>query len=171
MYLVLTCMPRDSYRRRLRSLLLYLCDVFRALINSLVCWFCTSALGLVLFQICYSGINVTSSLLLLVFVVFPTYSQLSVRKRSSSPNSVIPKQCTDYHATNSALHPISLFCFRVMLRVKSFPGVCFYIYIYCDAIEWETLDTRKRDVQAHYFRLSAFRRGNETNRQIGFQCR
>ena len=44
-------MPGESYRRRLRSLLLYLCYVFRALINSLVCWFCTSALGLVLFQI------------------------------------------------------------------------------------------------------------------------
>ena len=27
------------------------CDVFQALINSLVCWFCTSALGLILFQI------------------------------------------------------------------------------------------------------------------------
>ena len=33
------------------SLLLYLCYVFGALINSLVRWFCTSALGLVLFQI------------------------------------------------------------------------------------------------------------------------
>ena len=42
-----------SYRRRLGSLLLYLRYVFRALINSLVCWFCTSALGLVLFQICH----------------------------------------------------------------------------------------------------------------------
>ena len=30
---------------------LFLCDIFRALINSIVCWFCTSALGLVLFQI------------------------------------------------------------------------------------------------------------------------
>ena len=51
MYLVFTRMPGESYRRRLRSLLLYLCYVFRALINSLVCWFYTSALGLVLFQI------------------------------------------------------------------------------------------------------------------------
>ena len=42
---------RWEYRRRLGSLLLS-CYVFRALINSLVCWFCTSALGLVLFQIC-----------------------------------------------------------------------------------------------------------------------
>ena len=33
-------MPGESYRRRLRSLLLC-CDVFRALINSLVCWKCT----------------------------------------------------------------------------------------------------------------------------------
>ena len=37
MYLVFTRMPGESY-------------VFRALINSLVCWFCTSALGLFLFQ-------------------------------------------------------------------------------------------------------------------------
>ena len=36
MYLVFTCMPGESYRRRLRSLLLYLCYVFWALINSLV---------------------------------------------------------------------------------------------------------------------------------------
>ena len=38
MYLVFTCMPDETYRRRLRSLLLYLCYVFRAQINSLVCW-------------------------------------------------------------------------------------------------------------------------------------
>ena len=38
MYLVLTRMPGESYRRRLRSLLLWLCEVPRALINSLVCW-------------------------------------------------------------------------------------------------------------------------------------
>ena len=50
MYKVFTRMPGESYRRRLRSLLLCLCYVFRALINFLVCWFCTSALGLVLFQ-------------------------------------------------------------------------------------------------------------------------
>ena len=39
MYLVFTRMPGESYRMRLRSLLFCLCDVFRALINSLVCWF------------------------------------------------------------------------------------------------------------------------------------
>ena len=33
--LVFTCMPGESYRR---SLLLYLCYIFRALINSLVCF-------------------------------------------------------------------------------------------------------------------------------------
>ena len=38
MYLVFTRMLGESYRRRLRSLL-YLCDVFRSLINSLVCSF------------------------------------------------------------------------------------------------------------------------------------
>ena len=37
MYLVFTRMPGESYRRRLGSLLLDLCYVFRALINSLVC--------------------------------------------------------------------------------------------------------------------------------------
>ena len=37
MYLVFTRMPGESYRRRLGSLLLCFCDVFRALINSLVC--------------------------------------------------------------------------------------------------------------------------------------
>ena len=37
MYLVFTRMPGESYRKGLRSLLLCLCDVFRALINSLVC--------------------------------------------------------------------------------------------------------------------------------------
>ena len=36
--------------RRLRSLLC-LCDFFQSLINSLVCWFCTGALGLILFHI------------------------------------------------------------------------------------------------------------------------
>ena len=36
-YLVFTHMPGESYYRRLRSLWLCLCNVFRALINSLVC--------------------------------------------------------------------------------------------------------------------------------------
>ena len=34
------CIRGESYRRRLGSLLLFLCDVCRALINSLVCCFC-----------------------------------------------------------------------------------------------------------------------------------
>ena len=38
MYLVFTRMPGESYRRRLGSLLVYLCYVFEALIHSLVCW-------------------------------------------------------------------------------------------------------------------------------------
>ena len=37
MYLVFTRMPGESYGRILRSLLLCLCDVFRAQINSFVC--------------------------------------------------------------------------------------------------------------------------------------
>ena len=48
MYLVFTRMLRESYCRRLRSLLLSLCDVFRTLINSLVCGF----LGLFLPVVC-----------------------------------------------------------------------------------------------------------------------
>ena len=39
MYLAFTRMPGESYSRRLRSLLSCLRYVFRALINSLVCWF------------------------------------------------------------------------------------------------------------------------------------
>ena len=35
-YLAFTRMPDESYRRRFRSLLLCLCDVFRELINSLM---------------------------------------------------------------------------------------------------------------------------------------
>ena len=41
-----------THARWLGSLLSCMCDVFRVLINSLVCWFCTSTLGLVLFKIC-----------------------------------------------------------------------------------------------------------------------
>ena len=40
LYLVFTRMPGESYRMQLRSLLLYLCYVFWALISSLVCWSC-----------------------------------------------------------------------------------------------------------------------------------
>ena len=39
MYRAYTWTPGESYRRRLRSLLLCMCGVFRALINSLECWF------------------------------------------------------------------------------------------------------------------------------------
>ena len=39
LYLVFTRVPSESYRRRRRPLLLDLCDIFWALINSLVCWF------------------------------------------------------------------------------------------------------------------------------------
>ena len=48
MYLVFTCLRCVSYCRWLGFLLLCL---FWALINSLVCWFCTSALGFILLQI------------------------------------------------------------------------------------------------------------------------
>ena len=54
MYLAFTCMPGESYHRQVRSLLLCLCCVFQALINSLVCRFCMNTLGLILFQICPS---------------------------------------------------------------------------------------------------------------------
>ena len=37
MYLVFTRILGESYRRRLTSLLMCLCDVFRALINFIVC--------------------------------------------------------------------------------------------------------------------------------------
>ena len=40
-YLVFTCMSCENYLRRPRSLLFSPCDVFRALINFLVCWLST----------------------------------------------------------------------------------------------------------------------------------
>ena len=40
-HLVFTRMPGESYHRGLRTLLLCLCDVFPALINSLVCRPCS----------------------------------------------------------------------------------------------------------------------------------
>ena len=43
MYLAVTRMPGESYRRRLRSLLLYLCYVFRALINPFTAPGCKTA--------------------------------------------------------------------------------------------------------------------------------
>ena len=43
----ITHMPGEGYHRWLRSLLLCLCDIFQGLINSLVWWFCTGALGLI----------------------------------------------------------------------------------------------------------------------------
>ena len=50
MYLAFTCNPGKSCCGWLASLL-YLRCVFQALTGSLVCWFCMSTLGLVLFQI------------------------------------------------------------------------------------------------------------------------
>ena len=37
MYLVFTCMPGESYRRRIRFLLMYFCYVFQSLGDSPVC--------------------------------------------------------------------------------------------------------------------------------------
>ena len=51
MYLEFTRMQSERYCRRDMSLLLRLCDVFRALLNSLVCWFCTGALGPFVFDL------------------------------------------------------------------------------------------------------------------------
>ena len=45
-YSVFTCIPGESYHMWLRSLLLCLCDVFQALINSLVCQFITISVSL-----------------------------------------------------------------------------------------------------------------------------
>ena len=87
MYLVFTRMPGESYHRRLKSLLLYLCYVFRALINSLECWFCTSALGLVLFQI---SERMCSDLILLYVIIITwrrTLEMLPAPTRSCFPRA------------------------------------------------------------------------------------
>ena len=49
--LLFTCMPGERYHIGNRSMALRLCDVFLMLINSLVCWLCTSTLGLILFPV------------------------------------------------------------------------------------------------------------------------
>ena len=54
-YLVFTRMSGESYRTCDSGPCCCTCvTYFQTLINSLVCWFCTSALGLVLFQIYFS---------------------------------------------------------------------------------------------------------------------
>ena len=55
-----------------------LCDVFRALINSLVCLFRTSALGLVLFQIVSNILSFTNGGLFLNAVHFRTRCSVKV---------------------------------------------------------------------------------------------
>ena len=47
---IFTRMPGEGYRRRLTSLLLCLCDIFRALSNSCIGFFSIGAPDLVLFQ-------------------------------------------------------------------------------------------------------------------------
>ena len=65
LYLAFTRMSGESYRSRLRSWLLYVWEVFRALINSPVSWFWRSALSLVLFPVCDDNVLL---LLLCLFV-------------------------------------------------------------------------------------------------------
>ena len=85
-------------------MLLCLCDVFGALINSLVCWFCRSALGLVLLQTVHSNNQIqllllrlsssssssfqdrpqTSSVVVLMTVVVCTRSSLALQWFSAS---------------------------------------------------------------------------------------
>ena len=86
MYLAFTRMPGETYRRRLRTLLLYLCYVFGALITSLVCWLCTSALGLVLFQISVSAVTNTEDTELL----------LLRRKQTLVRTDAVPRPSEDY---------------------------------------------------------------------------
>ena len=57
-------MPGESCCGQLRSLLLCLCDVCRALIKSLMCRFCTSALALVQFQTVVKNIKHVSAFLM-----------------------------------------------------------------------------------------------------------
>ena len=75
-YLVFTHMPGTSYYRQLGSLL-YVRYIFRALINSLVCWFCTSTLGLIWFQM---SIKITSGLGTAGFILF---SKISFRNNQT----------------------------------------------------------------------------------------
>ena len=66
MYLIFTRVPGESYRGRLRYLLLCLCYVFRALINFLVRWFT------------YSGVSALKTYYSLVFGEIPVLCMCTV---------------------------------------------------------------------------------------------
>ena len=103
-YLLFTRMPDESYRRRLRSLLLCLCDFFRALSNSFVCWFCTSALrGLLLFQFVLPAV-----LLLPERIVLRPVASGAVLRKVVGHTSIITKFFSHRHVNWSAASQLRL---------------------------------------------------------------
>ena len=76
-----------------RVLLMCLCDIFRVLINSLVCWFCASTLGCILFQIfaelqyqiCDVCFILQNAVVYNLFECMIDWSDLGLRQYTSNP--------------------------------------------------------------------------------------
>ena len=75
----------ESYCRWLRSLLLHLSYVFQVLINSLVCWFCTSALTL---GTCFQNGSVHENDFIITWfrLVFRFWRQLGAGRAAEEPH-------------------------------------------------------------------------------------
>ena len=103
MYLTFTRVPGESYRRRLRSLVLYLCDVFRALINSLLYW-CAGA-----WAVCFLV------LLLMYFLVFICFCLLVCFECSMSASDQCVYMDDNDKSYNKDAEQYSFVCFRQFL--------------------------------------------------------
>ena len=88
MYLVFTRIPCKSCRGRLRSLLLCLCGVFRALINFLVCWF-YQTICLSIYK-CFEVTSISAiSLLQREFVIYLIACLIIINKTINLPSSQV----------------------------------------------------------------------------------
>ena len=105
-------LPGESSRRRIRSLLLCLCDVFQALINSLVCWFCTSALGLVLFQTCdnLSTLKQPKQNIPMAALMLPLLTEIAIggkkQNKQKTDTCTGPYHPTHYHWGPQTIHAV-----------------------------------------------------------------
>ena len=121
MYLVFTRTPGEIYHRRLRSLLLYLCYVLWVQINSLVGWFCKSALGLVLFQIHFFCTNPLSTIYLLcweyltqVFMWACEIKLVILLVASLCTKLSLVQWIQDYLSSNKLISDLVFFCRAVV---------------------------------------------------------
>jgi len=112
--LAFTRMPGESYWRRCRPLFLCSCDVFLAIIMSLLRWFYTRVLGLTVFQITLLfSMNCSNS----VFIQFCQFRSIWHLRNRKSPYALHPisqkfSQCCLSNSSNVRLiddDPLSSF--------------------------------------------------------------